>query len=84
MKSGLRFLFRAPEVPEQRLLLYLFSESGLFLAFDLGTSGARNKNLRSLDDTNTPPICGKYGLRNHFTSLESGSLIKKSEQKSRV
>ena len=46
----------------------------------MGTSNARNKNLRPLFKTNIPPISGKYGLRNHFWSLESGFLMRKREE----
>ena len=46
----------------------------------MGTSNARNKNLRPLFNTNIPPISGKYGLRNHFWSLESGFLMRKREE----
>ena len=53
---------------------------GLFLTFRMGTSNARNKNLRPLFNTNIPPISGKYGLRNHFWSLESGFLMRKREE----
>ena len=52
----------------------------LFLTFWMGTSNARNKNLRPLFNTNIPPISGKYGLRNHFWSLESGFLMRKREE----
>ena len=50
------------------------------LALEMGTSNARNKNLRPLFNTNIPPISGKYGLRNHFWSLESGFLMRKREE----
>ena len=56
------------------------SQEGLFLTFRMGTSNARNKNLRPLFNTNIPPISGKYGLRNHFWSLESGFLMRKREE----
>merc|ERR1712012_1095254 len=36
--------------------------------------------LRPLFNTNIPPISGKYGLRNHFWSLESGFLMRKREE----
>ena len=52
----------------------------LFLTFWMDTSNARNKNLRPLFNTNIPPISGKYGLRNHFWSLESGFLMRKREE----
>ena len=55
-------------------------KKGLFLTFRMGTSNARNKNLRPLFNTNIPPISGKYGLRNHFWSLESGFLMRKREE----
>ena len=55
LRSGLRF----PKA-------ILVSESGLFLTLGSGTSSARNKNLKPLLNTSTPPISGKYGLRNHF------------------
>ena len=47
----------------------------------LGTSSARNENLRPLLDTNIPLISGKYGLRHHFWPLEIGFLVRKSEKK---
>ena len=59
----------------------LVSESGLFFTLGSGTSRARNKNLRPLLNRNIPLISGKYGLRNHFQSLESVFLMKKSENK---
>ena len=34
-------------------------------------SSARNENLRPLLNSNIPLINGKYGLRNHFSPLES-------------
>ena len=43
----------------------------LILTLGLGTSSARNENLRPLLDRNMPLISGKYGLRNHFWPLES-------------
>ena len=46
----------------------------------MGTSNARNENLRPLFNTNIPPISGKYGLRNHFWPLESCFLMRKSEK----
>lgn len=55
-------------------------KKGLFLTFRMGTSNARNKNLRPLFNTNIPPISGKYGLRNHFWSLESCFLMRKREE----
>ena len=59
----------------------LVSESGLFFTLSSGTSRARNKNLRPLLNRNIPLTSGKYGLRNHFQSLESVFLMKKSENK---
>ena len=59
----------------------LVSESGLFFTLGSGTSRARNKNLRPLLNRNIPLISAKYGLRNHFQSLESVFLMKKSENK---
>ena len=59
----------------------LVSESGLFFTLGSGTSRARNKNLRPLLNRNIPLTSGKYGLRNHFQSLESVFLMKKSENK---
>ena len=44
----------------------LVSENDLFLTVGLGTSNARNENLRPLLNTNIPLISGNYGLRNHF------------------
>ena len=41
-------------------------ESGLFLTLGLGTSSARNENIRPLLNRNIPLISGKYGLKNHF------------------
>ena len=52
----------------------LVRKSGLFLIIGSDTSSARNENLRPLLNTNIPPISGKYGLRNHFWSLESRFL----------
>ena len=45
------------------------------------SSSAQNENLRPLLNRNIPLITGKYGLRNHFWSLESGFLMRKSEKK---
>ena len=68
-------------ISEQRQSQSLFKlKKGLFLTFRMGTSNARNKNLRPLFNTNIPPISGKYGLRNHFWSLESGFLMRKREE----
>merc|ERR1711952_349542 len=47
---------------------------------DIQNPEAQNKNLRPLFNTNIPPISGKYGLRNHFWSLESGFLMRKREE----
>ena len=82
LKSGLRFLFRALEVPIRKVRKSpLFQlKKWLFLTFRMDTSNARNKNLRPLFNTNIPPISGKYGLRNHFWSLESGFLMRKREE----
>ena len=60
----------------------LVSENDLFLTLGLGTSSARNENLRPLLNTNIPLISGKYGLRNHFWPLESRFLMRKNEKKS--
>ena len=59
----------------------LVSENDLFLTLGLGTSNARNKNLRPLFYRNIPLISGKYGLRNHFWPLESRFLMRKIEKK---
>ena len=56
-------------------------ENGLFLTLGSGTSSARNENLRPLLITNVSLISRKYGLRNHFSPLESGFLTRKSEKK---
>ena len=58
----------------------LASENGLFLTLGLGTSSARNENLRPLLNTNRPLISGIYGLRNHFWSLEIGLFMRKREE----
>ena len=42
------------------------SESGLFLTLSLGTSSARNENLRPLLNRNIPLISGKYDLRKYI------------------
>ena len=55
---------------------------GLFLTPGSGTSSARNENLRPPLNINIPLISGKYGLRNHFWSLESRFLMRKNEKKS--
>ena len=60
----------------------LVSENDLFLTLGLGTSNARNENLRPLLNTNIPLISGDYGLRNHFWPLESRFLMRKNEKKS--
>ena len=60
----------------------LVSENDLFLTLGLGTSNARNENLRPLLNTNIPLISGNYGLRNHFWPLESRFLMRKNEKKS--
>ena len=60
----------------------LVSENDLFLTLGLGTSNARNENLRLLLNTNIPLISGNYGLRNHFWPLESRFLMRKNEKKS--
>ena len=78
LKSGLRFLFRALEVPIRKVRKSPLFQ--LFFTYRMGTSNARNKNLRPLFNTNIPPISGKYGLRNHFWSLESGFLMRKREE----
>ena len=51
-------------VAEEKVILV--SENDLFLTLGLGTSNARNENLRPLLNTNIPLISGNYGLRNHF------------------
>ena len=51
-----------------------------FLTLGLGTSSARNENLRPLLNTNITLISGKYGLRNHFWPLECRFLMRKSEK----
>ena len=43
-------------------------QNGLFLTLHLGTSGARNENLRPLLNTNIPPINGKYGQKPLLTT----------------
>ena len=60
----------------------VISENDLFLTLGLGTSNARNENLRPLLNTNIPLISGNYGLRNHFWPLESRFLMRKNEKKS--
>ena len=60
----------------------LVSENDLFLTLGLGTSNARNENLRPLLNTNIPLISGNYVLRNHFWPLESCFLMRKNEKKS--
>ena len=60
----------------------LVSENDLFFTLGLGTSNARNENLRPLLDTNIPLISGNYGLRNHFWPLEIRFLMRKNEKKS--
>ena len=72
LKIGLRFSFRVrvrkrPLSPSQ--LPFLHSQIDHW-----------NKNHRPLFNTNIPPISGKYGLRNHFWSLESGFLMRKREE----
>ena len=56
MRSGVR------SYSEEKFILV--SENDLFLTLDLGTSSARNENLRPL--LNIPLTSGKYGLKNHF------------------
>ena len=58
--SGLRFSFRALEVPK------LFCENDLFLTLGLGTSNARNKNLRPLFNTNNPLLVGNMASETTF------------------
>ena len=65
-------------VCEEKTLFQL--KKWLFLTSRMDTSNARNKNLRPLFNTNIPPISGKYGLRTHFWSLESGFLMRKREE----
>ena len=48
------------------VVVVVVSENDLFLISGLGTSNARNENLRPLLNTNIPLISGKYGLINHF------------------
>ena len=67
-------------VAEEKVILV--SENDLFLTLGLGTSNARNENLRPLLNTNIPPISGNYDLRNHFLPLESRFLMRKNEKKS--
>ena len=67
-------------VAEEKVILV--SENDLFLTLGLGTSNARNENLRPLLNTNIPLISGNYGLRNHFWPLESRFLMRKNEKKS--
>ena len=51
------------------------------MAFSSLSVQAQNENLRPLLNRNIPLISGKYGLRNHFWPLESGFLVRKSEEK---
>ena len=82
LRSGLRFSFRALEVPESRVRKRPLSLTKMTfsLALGSGTSIARNENLRPLLNTNIPLISGKYGLRNHFWPLESRFLMSNSEK----
>ena len=62
-----------------RLFKILVSQNDLFLTLGSGTSSARNENLRPLLNTNIPLVSGN---RNHFGTLESRFLLRKSEKRS--
>ena len=77
---GICFLFRSGATENEEKVI-LVSENDPFLTLGSGTSSARNKNLRLLQNTKIPLISGKYGHRNHFWPLERRFFMRKSEKK---
>ena len=73
-RSGLKFLFRALEVPEPRVRKRPLSPTNR--AF----SSLSVRALRPFLNTNIPLNSGKYCFRNHFWPPESRFLMSKSEK----